>query len=184
MIVVYPSDSIEAKKATVEAAKNGKPTYIRLAREKTAIFTTDKTPFKIGQALTIWEEKDPQVAIIASGPLVYEALKAAKELTRSHLASIVIDCHTIKPMDEVAIINAARSAGSIVTVEEAQITGGLGGAVAEVLSRNYPVPQEFIGMPDHFGESGEPDELLEKYGMKAKHIVEAARKVITRKSTS
>lgn len=181
MIVVYPSDAIEAKKATIEAAKNGKPTYIRLAREKTPQFTTDKTPFKVGEALTVWEEKDPQATIIATGPLVYEALKAAKLLSRT-VSLYVIDCHTIKPLDEQAIIKAARMTGAIVTVEEHQITGGLGGAVAETLSRNYPVPQEFVGMPNSFGESGSPDELLEKYGMKASHIVEAVRKVITRKN--
>lgn len=183
MIVVYPADAIEAKKATIEAAKNGKPTYIRLAREKTPQFTTDATPFTIGGVITVWEEKDPQVAIIATGPLVYEALKAAKELTRWHLVSMVIDCHTIKPLDEQAIIKAAKMTGAVVTVEEHQITGGLGGAVAEVLSRNFPVPQEFIGMPNSFGESGSPDELLEKYKMKSSHIVEAVKKVITRKTS-
>lgn len=182
MIVVYPGDAMEAKKATIEAAKNGKPTYIRLAREKTGQYTTEDTPFKIGEALTLWEENDPQVAIIATGPLTYEALLAAKELSKKKIPSIVIDSHTVKPLDEQAIIRAARTALAIVTVEEHQITGGLGGAVAEVLSRNFPVPQEFVGMPDHFGESGEPDELLEKYGMNAKAIVESAMKVVARKN--
>ncbi|OGM06091.1 transketolase [Candidatus Woesebacteria bacterium GWB1_43_5] len=183
MIVVYPSDAIEAKKAMVEAAKNGKPTYIRLAREKTPQFTTDATPFAIGEAITLWEEHDPQVAIIACGPLVYEALLAARELAKKKIPSIVIDVHTIKPIDEQAIVKAARMAGAVVTVEEHQITGGLGGAVAEVLSRNHPTPQEFIGMPDHFGESGDPDQLLKKYKMKSEHIIEAAKKVITRKNS-
>ncbi len=182
MIIIYPADAIEAKKATMEAAKNGKPTYIRLAREKTPQFTTDATPFKVGEALTLWEEKDPQVAIIATGPLIYEALKAVRELAKKNISSIVIDSHTIKPLDEQAVIKAARMTGAIVTVEEHQITGGLGGAVAEVLSRNFPVPQEFVGMPDSFGESGKPEELLEKYGMTSSHIVEAVRKVITRKN--
>ncbi|MBI2103652.1 transketolase family protein [Candidatus Woesebacteria bacterium] len=181
MIVVYPADAIEAKKATIETAKNGKPTYIRLAREKTPQFTTDKTPFKIGEALTLWEEKDPQAAIIACGPLVYEALLAAKQLARTVPVSVV-NCHTIKPLDEQTIIKAAKIAGAVVTVEEHQITGGLGGAVAEALSRNFPVPQEFIGMPDSFGESGSPEELLEKYGMTPSHIVEAVKRVIERKS--
>ena len=183
MVVIYPADAIEARKATVAAAKNGKPTYLRFARENTPLVTTEDTPFKIGKADTLWEQKDPQVAIIAAGPLVYEALVAAKKLSNSKINSLVINCHTIKPMDEQAVIKAAKLTGAVVTVEEHQITGGLGGAVAEVLSRNYPVPQEYVGMPDHFGESGEPDELLKKYGMKAKDIVSAAKAVVKRKSS-
>lgn len=182
MIVVAPADSIEAKKATIEIAKNGKPSYVRFTREKSPVFTTEKTPFKIGRAETLWETKDPKVTIIACGPLVYEALLAAKELEKSKIEVLVIDSHTIKPLDERTIIRAAKTTGAVVTVEEHQITGGLGGAVAETLARNFPVPIEFIGMPDHFGESGAPDELLEKYGMKAKNIVQAIKKVISRKS--
>lgn len=183
MIVVYPADAIEAKKATVASAKNGKPTYIRLAREKTPVFTTENSPFEIGKAEILWEEKDPQVAIVATGPLIYEALLAAKELAKKKISSVVINCHTIKPIDEQAIVHAARQAGAVVTVEEHQINGGLGGAVAEVLVRNHPVPQEFIGMPNSFGESGKPEELLEKYGMTSEHIIEAVKKVITRKNS-
>ena len=182
MIVIAPSDALEAKKAVVEAAKNGKPTYLRFAREKTPVFTTEVSPFKIGRAEIFWEAKDPKVAIIGCGPLVYEALLAAKALAKSKINSIVINCHTVKPIDEQVIIRAAKLAGAIITVEEHQVTGGLGGAVAEVLSRNFPTPQEFVGMPDHFGESGTPNELLEKYGMKAKDIVAAAKRVIKRKS--
>ena len=181
MIVVYPGDAIEAKKATVEAAKNGKPTYLRFARESTPQFTTEDTPFKIGEAITLWEDPDPQVAIVAAGPLVYEALKAAKELSKT-VPVIVINCHTIKPLDETAIIKAAKQAGAVVTVEEAQVAGGLGGAVAETLAKNFPVPQEFVGVQDHFGESGKPEELLEKFKMTSKDIVEACKKVISRKN--
>lgn len=183
MIVVYPSDAIEGQKATLEAAFNNKPTYLRFAREKTPVMTTDKTPFKIGRAETFWEDKDPQVVIIAAGPLLYEALVAAKKLATSKINSLVINCHTIKPIDEQAVVRAAKLAGAVVTVEEHQIMGGLGGAVAEVLARNYPVPMEFIGMPDSYGESGDPDELLKKYGMKAVNIVEAVKKVIKRKNS-
>jgi len=181
MIVINPCDSIEAKKATMEAAKNGKPTYLRFAREKTPVFTTEDTPFKIGRAETFWESKDPQVAIIACGPLLYEALLAAGDLEKKGIESLVINCHTVKPLDDQAIIRAAKTTGALVTVEENQITGGLGGAVAEILARNYPVPMEFIGMPDSFGESGAPEELLEKYRMKSKHIIEAVKRVIVRK---
>jgi transketolase len=182
MIVVSPCDSNEAKKATEEAAKNGKPTYIRLARNETPVFTTDKTPFKIGRLETFWESKNPQVAIIASGPLVYEALLAAKELS-NRIDVIVINCHTIKPLDEVAVIRAAKTAGAIVTVEEHQINGGLGGAIAETLSKNFIVPIEMIGMNDSFGESGKAEELLQKYKMKSINIVEAVKKVIVRKNS-
>ena len=181
MIVISPCDANEARKATVEAAKNGKPTYIRFAREKTPVFTTDDTPFKVGRAETFWDSNDPQVTIIGTGPLLYEALIAARDLAKSKIESLVINCHTIKPIDERAIIKAAKLTGCVVTVEEHQINGGLGSAVAEVLSKNYPVPMEFVGMPDSFGESGEPDELLTKYHMKAKDIVEACKRVIERK---
>ena len=183
MIVISPADAVEARKATIEAAFNGKPTYIRLHREKTPVMTTGETPFKNGTAETFWEDRDPQVAIIAAGPLLYEALLAAKKLSASKINSLVINCHTIKPMDEQAIIKAAKLAGAVVTVEEHQIAGGLGGAVAEVLARNYPVPMEFIGMQDSFGESGEPNELLKKYKMKSVDIVDAAKKVIKRKNS-
>ncbi|KKQ93356.1 MAG: Transketolase [Candidatus Woesebacteria bacterium GW2011_GWB1_39_10b] len=191
MIVIVPCDAVETKKAVVEAAKNGKPTYIRFAREVTPVFTTGDTPFEIGKAEIFWDSVSPttnhqplitnRVAIVGCGPLVYEALFAAKELEGSGIETVVINCHTIKPIDEETIISVAKKCGAVVTVEEHQVTGGLGGAVAEVLARNYPTPMEFIGMPNSFGESGEPDELLEKYGMKAKHIIEAVKKVIKRK---
>ena len=182
MIVLYPCDSIEAKKATIESAKNGKPTYIRLAREKTPVMTTNDTDFKIGVAQIFWESKNPQVSIIAVGPLVYEALLAAKELEKSEIEVEVENCTTIKPIDDRTIISSAKKTGAVVTVEEHQISGGLGGAVSEVLAKNFPVPIEFIGMPDSFGESGEPEELLTKYHMKSVDIVGAVKKVITRKN--
>ena len=192
MVVIAPCDAIEAKKATLEAAFNGKPTYIRFAREKTPVFTSEETPFEIGKVEVYWDSLSQitnhksqitkrRAAIIACGPLVYEALLAAKELGESGIETEVINCHTIKPIDEDTIIEAAKKCGAVVTVEEHQVNGGLGGAVAEVLAKHYPVPMEFIGMPDHFGESGEPDELLEKWGMKSKHIIEAVKKVVERK---
>lgn len=181
MMVTAPCDAIETRKAVVAAAKTDTPVYIRFAREKTPVFTSDETPFKIGRAEIFWQSKNPEVAIIGCGPLVYEALLAARELEKAKIASVVVNNHTIKPMDEATIVRMAKATGAVVTVEEHQVTGGLGSAVAEVLSRNHPVPQEFVGMPDSFGESGQPEELLEKYGMKAKNIVEAAKKVIKRK---
>ena len=190
MIVIVPSDAIEAKKAVNEAAFNGKPTYIRFAREKTPVMTTNGTPFKIGKAEIFWETEDQnkgqttkdKVAIIACGPLVYEALLAAKDLDEEGIGSIVVNCHTIKPIDEEIMIDVAKRYGAVVTVEEHQITGGLGGAVAEFLAKSYPVPMEFVGVQDSFGESGEPDELIEKYKMKSENIVDACKKVVSRKN--
>ncbi len=183
MIVIYPADAIEAKKATFTAAFNGKPTYLRLARENTPQFTTEDTPFKIGRAEVLWEDKDPKVTFVVAGPLVYEALKAAKKLITSKIGSIVINSHTIKPLDETTIVRAAKTTGCVVTVEEAQIAGGLGGAVAETLAKKFPVPMEFIGMQDSFGESGKPEQLLKRYKMKDVDIVAAAKRVIWRKQS-
>lgn len=183
MMVLVPCDSTETKKAVISAAKNTKPTYIRFARAKTPVFTTDKTPFKEGRAETFWESKSPQVAIIGCGPLVYEALLAARELDKLGIGTLVINMHTVDPIDEQAIVRAAKLTGAVVSVEEHQINGGLGGAIAETLTRNYPVPMEYVGMPNHFGESGAPEELLEKWGMKARHIVNAVRRVMRRKES-
>lgn len=182
MIVVVPADSVESKKATMEAATNGKPTYLRFAREKTPVMTTKETPFEIGKAYPLWSTKNPQATIIGAGPLLYEALEAAKQLAEAGTEVDVINCHTIKPIDEQAIVSAARRSGAIVTVEEHQINGGLGSAVAEVITRNWPVPIEFVGMPNSFGESGEPEELLEKYGMTSSDIIQAVKKVVARKN--
>lgn len=182
MIVIYPCDAIEAKKATAEAAKNGKPTYLRFAREGTPQFTTKDTPFEIGKALPLWESKDPKVAIIATGPLVHEAMLAARELDSTGIESLVVNCHTVKPIDEETVIQAAMKARCVVTVEEHQVNGGLGGAVAEVLAKNYPAPQEFVAVQDRFGESGDPDKLLKEFELKAPDIIEAAKGAIKRKS--
>ncbi len=181
MIVLAPCDSVETKKATFETAFNGKPTYIRFAREATPVITSDKTPFQIGKAEIFWESKNPEVTIVACGPLVYEALLAAKDLEGQGIGVIVVNSHTIKPLDDETVLKVARLTGAVVTVEEHQVSGGLGGAISEFLSANYPVPMEFIGMPNSFGESGTPDELLEKYGMKAKNIIEAVKEVVARK---
>lgn len=182
MVVIAPCDAIEARKATLQTASNGKPTYLRFARNETAVMTTEDTSFKIGRAEVFFESNDPKVAIIACGPLVYEALKAAKKLEKSEITSVVINNHTIKPIDERTIIRYAKITGAVVTVEEHQINGGMGSAVAEVLAKNFPVPIEFVGMQDSFGESGKPEELLIKYEMTQKDIVEAAKRVIGRKN--
>jgi transketolase len=181
MRVFVPCDMIEAKKATVAAAKIWGPVYLRFAREKTSIITTEETPFEPGRAEVFWESKKPEVAIIGCGPLVHNALLAAKDLEEEGIGALVINCHTIKPMDEKTIVSVAKKCGAVVTVEEHQVSGGLGGAVAEVLAKSYPTPMEFIGMQNVFGESGAPNELIEKYGMGVKSIKEAVKRVLKRK---
>lgn len=181
MVVLVPADKEEAKKATIAAAKNGKPTYLRFARAKTPVFTTPDTPFEIGTAEIYWEDESPDVAVIASGPVLYNALSAVKELKESGVKAVVINNHTVKPLDEETITNAAKKAGAVVTVEEHQVAGGAGSAVAELLARAYPVPIEFVGVEDSFGQSGDPDELIEHYGMDSASIKKAIEKVIARK---
>ncbi len=182
MTVVVPCDSIETKKATLALAKAKGPAYLRFAREKTPVFTTEDTPFEIGKAEVFYtSKKSPKVSVIACGPLVYKALLAAKELEEEGIGVEVINNHTIKPIDEKTICESAKRSGTVVSVEEHQINGGLGSAVAEVLAKNCPVPMEFVGVQDRFGESGEPEELIEKFGMGVESIKEAIRKVLKRK---
>lgn len=181
MTVIAPSDVHEARKATFAAASLAGPVYIRFAREKTPIYTTPDTPFEIGRAEILWEGNNPQVAFIACGPLVHNALLAAGELAKEGIDSIVVNNHTVKPIDEKTIIDAAKRAGAFVTVEEHQINGGMGSAVAEIIAQNHPVPIEFVGVQNRFGESGTPMELVEKLGMGVSSIIQAAKKVIQRK---
>ena len=183
MVVIAPCDAEEARKATVAAAKTDTPVYIRLAREKTPSFTTPETPFEIGKAQMFFEPrgKDPQVGIIACGPLVHNALVAAQALSEEGVDVSVLNLATVKPLDEDAITALAQTAGAIVTVEEHQIAGGMGSAVAELLAMKHPVPMEFIGVRDRFGQSGTPDELVEHYGMSAAHIADAVKKALARK---
>lgn len=180
MVVLVPCDAVEAQKATWAAAFNGAPTYIRFGREKSAVFTTKETPFEIGRAEILREGKD--VSIIGCGMLLYNALAAAEELSKEGIECEVINSHTVKPLDEKTIIESAKRTGAVVSVEEHQINGGLGSAIAECLTKNYPVPQEFIGVHDRFGESGEPAELIEHFGMGVNSIKEAVKKVVERKS--
>ena len=186
MTVLVPCDAVEAQKATLAAAFHPGPVYIRFGREKSPVFTTRETPFEIGRA-EIYRSpstssgRKADVAIIGCGMLLYNALVAAEELSKEGIEATVINSHTVKPIDSKAIIKAAKETGAVVSVEEHQVNGGLGSAVAEVLAKNYPVPQEFVGVNDRFGESGEPWELVEKFGMGVKDIKEAARRAINRK---
>ena len=181
MTVVLPADSEEARKATLAIYSVKGPSYIRLAREKTPVITTENSPFVIGFANTLMDREEIDVAIIACGPLVYEALVAGEELSTEGINVAVINNHTIKPIDRKNIIFYAKKAGAVVVVEEHQSAGGLGGAVAEVLSEEYPVPIEFVGVKNRFGQSGAPDELLKEYKLKSKNIEDAVRKVLKRK---
>ncbi|MDO8521830.1 MAG: transketolase C-terminal domain-containing protein [bacterium] len=176
MIVISPCDAEEGRRATLAAAKSDKPVYLRFARDKTPVMTTPETPFEIGKAQVFWKSKNPKVAVCATGPLVHNALLAARELEEKGIGTIVVNVHTIKPLDKETIVSVAREAGSVVTVEEHQITGGLGGAVAELLARECPTPIEFVGVHDKFGQSGEPKELVEAYGLGVSHIVAAIKR--------
>ncbi len=180
MKVFVPCDAIEAKKATLAAAKIWGPVYLRFGREKSPVITTEETPFTPGKAQIFWQSKKPQVIIIACGMLVYNALVAAKELEKEKIGTIVLNNTSIKPMDEKTILDLVSKYPAVVTVEEHQIYGGLGGAVAELLAKHHPVPMEFVGLRDTFGESGTPNELIEKYGMGVKDIKNAVVKVLKR----
>ncbi len=179
MIVVVPCDAVEAQKVTTAIAFNNEPSYIRLGREKSWVFTTPQTPFGVGRAEILRDGQD--VAIVGCGILLYNALVAAEELAKEQIDCMVINSHTVKPLDEKTIIEAAKKCGAVVSVEEHQINGGLGSAIAECLSRNHPVPQEYIGVKNRFGESGDPFELIEKLGMSVADIKEAVKKAFKRK---
>lgn len=184
MKVLVPCDAIEAKKATVAAAKIWGPVYLRVGREKSHVFTTEKTPFVPGKAEVLWEpggRNKAQAVIIGCGQLLYNALVAARDLEKEKIGVIVLNSHTIKPLDDKKIIELARKTGAVVTVEEHQVSGGLGGAVSEVLAKHAPTPMEFVGMQDVFGESGPAGELVEKYGMGVFDIKAAVKKVLRRK---
>ena len=179
MVVVAPGDSIEAEKATLALAKDKRPGYIRLAREATPIITTKDTPFELGKAYVFSPGDD--ITIIATGTMTYLALVAAEKLYKDGIEAEVVHAPTIKPLDNVTILKSVKKTGVVITVEEAQINGGLGGAVAELLGEELPTPIKRIGMRDHFGESGKPDELLSKYKMDKEAVVEAVRRVLKRK---
>lgn len=179
LVVIVPCDYEETRKCTHAVAAYDGPCYFRFAREKTPVITTKDTPFQIGKAIVCREGAD--VTIAACGPLLHEALLAAETLERDGIEAEVLNCHTLKPFDEKTLTASVKKTGACVTVEEHQIIGGLHGAVCETLARNAPAPVEAIGMQNTFGESGEPDELLTKYGMRAKDIVAAAKRAISRK---
>lgn len=175
MTVVVPADAEEAKKAVLAAAQTDGPVYLRFGRAATPVFTTAETPFVLGKALTLFESENPQVALLATGALSHTALLAASALAEEGIQAVVLHVPTIKPLDTEAILEVARRAGRVVTVEEHQVAGGFGSAVAELLSDTYPVPLKRLGVQDLFGQSGTPEELLAHYGLDAAHLVETVR---------
>ena len=193
MTVISPCDAIEAKKATMVAMEIPGPVYIRLARENTPIITTEETPFEIGKAQIFWESKgeslNPKkglplksdVGIIVIGATMARALRVAVELEKEGINVTVMNLGTVKPIDEKAVIDLAKKSGAIVTAETHQVAGGMGSAIAELLSANYPVPIEFVGVRDQFGQSGKPDELMTHYGMDEVSIKGAVKVVLARK---
>jgi len=180
MTVLSPCDATQARLATIAAVQQCKgPVYLRFGREAMPDFTSAEMGFEIGQAQLM--RKGSDLAIIATGHMSWEALQAAYELEKEGIHARVLNIHTIKPLDEAAIVLAARECGVIVTAEEHQVAGGLGSAVSEVISKQYPVPMEFIGMPDRFGESGTPAELMHKFGLTSSDIITSCRKALARK---
>jgi transketolase len=183
MTVICPCDALEARKAVLSALPLKDAVYIRLARNQTPLITTEETPFEIGKAQIFYGEENEKshVGIIATGALLYKALCVAENLKKENISVTVLNVTTIKPLDEESVIALAKNTGAIVTVEEHQIAGGLGSAVAECLAQNYPTPMEFVGVRDQFGQSGTPDELIEHYGLGEFGITEAVKKVLKRK---
>ncbi len=180
MAVISPCDAIEAKKATIALAKSGKPAYLRLAREKTPIITTEDTPFEIGKAQIIYKPEGLSVVgILATGGVVRNALMAAKMLEKQNIKATVVNVSSIKPFDTETILKVAKETKRIVTVEEHQIIGGLGGAVAEYLSSVYPIQVARLGVDDKFGQSGTPNELLKHFGLDADGIFSSVKKLFT-----
>jgi len=179
MVVLNPCDYNQTKAATLASADINAPVYLRFGRPKVANFTPENQKFEIGKALNLNEGTD--VSIFATGHLVWEAIQACEQLEQEGISAEIINIHTIKPLDKTAILDSVKKTGAVVTAEEHMLNGGLGDSIAQILGRELPTPIEMIGVDDTFGESGTPEQLLEKYGLNAKSIVESAKKVIARK---
>lgn len=179
MVVIAPADSMEAEKATLAMAADSRPNYMRLAREATPVFTTQETPFEIGKAYVYRPGND--VSIIATGTMTFRALQAAEALSKQGIDAEVVHCPTIKPLDEQTILASVKGTGRVVSCEEAQINGGLGGAIAELLAETHPVPMKRIGVRDRFGESGTYSELMDACGLAVNNIVLSVHELISMK---
>lgn len=176
MVVVAPGDAEEAFKATLAIASNSRPSYLRLAREATPVFTTERTPFELGKAYVL--ETGTDITIASTGTMTYQVLMAARMLASDGISVEVVHCPTIKPLDVDTLVTSVSRTSCILTVEEHQVQGGFGSAVAENLMERCPVPMKRLGMQDHFGESGKPDELLKHFGLTPTHIAMAAHQLI------
>lgn len=176
LVVIAPGDYLETKKATIAAAKHKGPVYLRFARQNSPIFTTPGAPFKIGKANVLLSGKD--VTLVGCGPILYEALLAAKELKKKKINLEVINLHTIKPLDKATILRSVKKTKKLVTLEDHQVMGGLGSAVTEMLSENHPVPTQMIGVRDSFGASAKGDELWEKHKLTHPHIIKEVLKLV------
>lgn len=173
MTVVVPCDAVETEKATLALAEREGPCYIRFGREAVPVITDEDSPFEIGKANVLRDGKD--AVLFANGAMVYEGLEAAKQLAGEGIDLMVVNLHTVKPLDQEAVLAAARKTGRVITAEEHQAAGGMGSAVAECLAQNYPVPMRILGMQDGFGESGAPDELMKRYGFSSDAIYQAVK---------
>jgi len=181
-IIIYsPADYYQAKKVVFAAYENKKPTYIRLPRVNLEVITTENTNFESGKMQIIWEEKSPEIAIFSIGNMLYPSLIASKNLSQNGISNILVNVHTVKPLDEDLIIKMARQTGTLLTVEDHQIIGGLGGAVAEVVSKNFPVPVEIMGIDDQFGQSGNYKDLYKFYKLTSDDIIKRAHTALARK---
>ena len=179
MSIIVPCDFWETYKATIAAAKHPGPVYIRFGREDVPVVTDKDTPFTFGKGEVFAEGRD--LTIVACGVMVYEALRAREQLAEKGITARVVDLHTPKPLDVELLVRCARETGAVVTAEEHQVNGGLGGAVAETLVQHHPVPMELVAVHDRFGQSGKPAELMDAFGLRAKDIVAAAERVMKRK---
>jgi transketolase len=176
MVVLAPGDSVEAAKATLAMAKDKRPNYMRVAREATPVITTEHTPFQIGRAYIFRPGRD--VSLVSTGTMTAKALEAAAMLEKDGIDAEVVHVPTIKPIDHSVILASAERTRHVVTIEEGQINGGLGGAVAELLGENLPTPMIRVGMNDRFGESGKPEELLKHFGLTANHVAMTAHSIL------
>ena len=176
MIVIAPGDSIEAEKATLAIARQDRPTYLRLAREATPVFTTAETPFTIGQAYVLREGTD--ITLLGTGTMSYQCLVAADTLAKHGVSAEVVHVPTIKPLDSETILASLKKTGRAITVEEAQIAGGFGSAICELAADKLPIPIRRLGIQDRFGESGKPNELLEHFGLTGEHIASSVQDFI------
>jgi transketolase len=175
MVVIAPGDSLEAEKAAIAMANDPQPNYMRLSRADSPVFTTDKTPFQIGKAYVLAEGTD--MTIVSTGLMTYQALVAAEKLYKDGIDVEVVHVPTVKPLDEATILKSAKKTKQVMTIEEGQIAGGLGSAVTELLSEKFPVPVKRLGIDDHFGESGQPDELLDKFGLSSRRLIIACHQI-------